>query len=86
MPEERIVAGLRCSEVLDRLSDFVDGELEADARQRVLDHIAACNWCEEFGGRFSALVGTLRRARSSESLDEDVAARLEEYLARSIGR
>lgn len=86
MVEERTVAGLRCSDVLARLSELIDGELDADVRRRMLDHVAACNWCEEFGGRFSELVGALRRAQSRAALDEDVAARLGDYLERSIGR
>lgn len=78
--EERIVAGLSCSDVLARLSDFLDGEVEAETRARILEHIAGCHWCDEFGGRFGAIVTALREA--PDALEEGVARRLAERLAR----
>lgn len=84
MPEVRIVAGLSCRDVLAHLSDFVDGTLEADVRVRILEHLAGCNWCEEFGGRFSGIVRALKRA-SDDKLEESVAARLMRRLQDDTG-
>ena len=84
MPEPRIVAGLSCGDVLARLSDFVDGELEPEIRVRLLEHLAGCNWCEEFGGRFSGIVRSLKGTAGAR-LEDDVAARLMDRLRDDIG-
>jgi anti-sigma factor RsiW len=85
-PEERIVAGLSCSDVLTHLSELIDDEIDAETRQRVIEHVQGCNWCEEFGGRFSAIVTALRNRSAAEPLDADVVKRLREHLNRVIGR
>ncbi|MGZ8833602.1 MAG: anti-sigma factor family protein [Thermoanaerobaculia bacterium] len=84
-PDERVVAGLTCGEVLAVLSDFLDGELDHGTRQRIFDHLRGCNWCEQFGGRFAYVVESLRRELSDPTpLRADVTARLRERLAKSI--
>ena len=81
-PAERNVAGLRCSQVLERLSEYVDGELTAAEAERVEAHVRGCDWCERFGGDFSALIVELRRRLGApEALDEGVRGRLRERLA-----
>jgi anti-sigma factor RsiW len=80
LPDERAVAGLRCSEVLDRLSDFLDGDLPPEDESRVRAHVAACDVCARFGGELAALVATLRAARDRD-VEPGVAARLDARLA-----
>ncbi|MCU0225833.1 MAG: zf-HC2 domain-containing protein [Acidobacteria bacterium] len=78
---ERIVGGLSCGEVLAALSDLVDGQLPQATVAAVHAHVAACDVCERFGGRFGALVAGLRGAlREPEPLDPAAAARLAERL------
>jgi anti-sigma factor RsiW len=73
---ERIVSGLSCSDVLALLSDYVDGTLDAAARENVDAHLRGCNWCEEFGGRFSDVVEKLRRSlAASDPLDGETLKR-----------
>ncbi len=81
MKAERELAGLRCSEVLERLSDYVDGALPGDARARIEEHVKGCDLCERFGGRFGSVVRALReRLAEAEPLSEDMAARLMQRL------
>lgn len=61
MAHDREVAGIRCTEVLAVLSDYLDGELDAATRARVEAHVGGCDWCEHFGGQFAATVGALKR-------------------------
>jgi anti-sigma factor RsiW len=83
-PDERCVADLKCSEVLAVLSHFLDGELEVAKRQQVVEHLRGCDWCEKFGGRFSEVIGSLRRElRDPMPLKRDVAARLRDRLAKA---
>ena len=82
-PPERLVAGLKCGEVLAALSDFVDGEIPSTMREKILAHLRGCKWCEKFGGRFSRIIDTLRRELARpEPLDHGVAARLRARLSK----
>jgi len=60
MAHDREVAGIRCSEVLGVLEEYVDGDLSPEVRQRVELHLAGCDWCERFGGQY---VGTIKALR-----------------------
>lgn len=83
-PAERVVAGMSCGDVLDVLSDFLDGELDPAVRETVVAHLHGCNWCEQFGGRFQHAIGRLRESfQEAEPLAADVTARL---LARTEER
>ncbi len=59
-PSDHLVGGLRCSEVLSRLSDYVDGDLSADERASVEAHLRGCDVCTRFGGDFGATLKALR--------------------------
>ena len=85
-PAERTVAGLRCGEVLEMLSDFLDGDLDPAKRPRVEEHLRGCDWCERFGERFTGIVTSLRRELRDPAMDRDIAARLRESLARETKR
>jgi anti-sigma factor RsiW len=54
------VGGLWCGQVLDRLSDYLDGDLEAEVRARLEEHLRGCDGCARFGGEFRATVEALR--------------------------
>jgi len=82
--DEKVVAGISCSEVLARLSDYLDGDLAVDARRQVEDHLRGCDGCARFGGEFRSTVRALRvhlgrpgslpasvRERLREALDEE---------------
>lgn len=75
MAENRQVGGLFCFEVLERLSDYVDGELTAEAKAQVDAHLAGCDACTKFGGEFGAVVTALRKALRRD--DEPGAGALE---------
>jgi len=58
---ERVVGGLSCGQVLDRLSEYIDGELAAEVRAAVEEHLRGCDGCARFGGELRATVEALRR-------------------------
>jgi len=86
MPEpDRLVAGLRCRDVLAQLSDYLDGELTAEQITRIEAHLAGCDWCERFGGRFAAVVRAFRAGLTvPPPLESAVAARLHAGLDRAL--
>jgi anti-sigma factor RsiW len=65
MAQDREVAGIRCLEVLARLSDYVDDELDPEARRRIDGHLAGCDWCERFGTGFQRALAQLPAALGS---------------------
>jgi anti-sigma factor RsiW len=64
MAHDREVAGLRCTQVLAHLSDYLDGELDPQTRAQVEAHVQGCDWCERFGGRFAQTVTRLKQAQA----------------------
>jgi len=82
LPGEREVAGLRCSDVLGRLSEYLDGDLPAPVVRQMAAHVADCDVCERFGAQFSDAVAALRATLGEpEPLPPDVEARLKARLA-----
>lgn len=69
MSEEKIVGGLGCFEVLELLSDYLDGELAPEHQTKVDAHLAGCDACTRFGGEFGTVVRALR-TRLAEPLPE----------------
>lgn len=49
----------RCEDVADRLSEYLDGELEEMARARVALHLAICRGCARFTAELAATVEAL---------------------------
>ncbi len=74
---DRSVAGIRCTEVLDDLSDYLDGELPETRARTIEAHLRGCSWCERFGGDFAEAVTALRtRLGAPSDPPDDVHARL----------
>jgi anti-sigma factor RsiW len=81
MKGERLVGGLRCGEVLEKLDAFVDGTLEAEARPALLAHVAGCDRCARFGGTYAAVVQRLLDLGRADDPAPAVLARLHARLA-----
>lgn len=80
---EQNVAGLKCSQVLERLSDYLDGELPAAERTQVEAHLAGCDACTRFGGEFTSVVNALHhRLGGDGDVDQAAADRLDALLRR----
>lgn len=77
MAHDRDVGGIRCLEVLEHLSDYLDGHAPAELRARVEAHVRGCDWCARFGGGFAGTVVALReQLGTAEPLDAPRAERL----------
>lgn len=80
MADDREIAGIRCSEVLSRLSAYLDGELADAEVARIRDHVAGCDVCERFGGKFASAVSRLREEAEPESVPPEISQRLRRAL------
>ena len=79
--DEKVVAGLSCSDVLAVLSDYLDGDLAPAARARVEEHLRGCEGCARFGGEFQATIHALREHLSAKPpLPAGLRARLHRAL------
>jgi RNA polymerase sigma-70 factor (ECF subfamily) len=78
-PEDQLVAGLHCGEVLADLTEHLDGRL-ADRAQQIDEHLAGCERCRRFAGDIAAAVRALR-----ELPDEPLPAAAEARLLAALG-
>ncbi len=72
----RMIAGLRCRDLLSLLTDYVDGELSTEVVGWVDAHLRGCIHCEKFGREYGALVGELKSRLEAPTVSSDVRARL----------
>ena len=84
MPElDRMVAGLRCRDVLALLGEYVDGALETEVVRQVDRHLQGCNACEKFGGEYASLVTTLRQALTTRPPETGLLVRLTDHMEKT---
>ena len=82
LPGDRRVGELWCSEVLELLSEYLDGELPSDSAALVDAHVSGCDNCARFGVQFGAMVTALRQElQDAPPLDAEVRLRLQARLA-----
>ena len=81
-PTEREVAGLKCSEVMEQLSAYLEGDLPPGRVAQIESHVAGCQACAAFGDGFARLIDGVRaRLGTPEPLPVDVEARLRATLS-----
>jgi anti-sigma factor RsiW len=69
----------KCEDVRALMSEYVDGELDADRRRRVERHVRFCHRCHIVLGNLRQTLGGLRGLRADGPAGEDpdvVAARV----------
>ena len=76
---ERNDGGIRCSQVLAHLSDYIDGELDEPTTQKIELHLATCANCERFGRNFGQMVISVRSLK-----DDHVEQRLLDSIREAI--
>lgn len=84
MPDlNRVAAGLRCRDVLEDLSELLDGALPPERVAAIHAHLAVCDACARFGGRVGEIVATLRASAPVAPFED---GRLHGLLARVHAR
>jgi anti-sigma factor RsiW len=84
MEGERMLAGLRCGEVLAELSESLDGNLNLARGRQLQEHVRACDRCAKLSGELSAAVHAIRAGLREPELDAETASRLRLRLKREI--
>ena len=83
MKGERNVGGLTCGQVLERLSEYLDGDVNGALRLQIEEHLRGCEGCARFGGEFAA---TVRALRAHLLADVHIPARVQEQLHDALAR
>lgn len=73
---DREIAGLRCRDLLERLTDYVDGDIGEVEMEQIAAHLRQCAECDKFGSEYAALVAALESRLASPSVAADVRTRL----------
>jgi anti-sigma factor RsiW len=72
--------GLTCIEVVELVSDYLDGELDPHTHRRVEEHLALCPPCRVYVEQVRDTVRALR-ALPADELPEHAVAELESAFA-----
>ena len=78
------VDDVTCRELVERITDLLDGRLTAEEQTAVDRHLAECPGCAAAIGQFERTVGVLGRLGDDDirQLDPEVVARLLDALRR----
>jgi anti-sigma factor RsiW len=77
---------LDCQEVIDRLGDYVDGDLDVRSRDAVENHLDQCPECAAFFASYKHVVDSAAELREPEQpLNVDVQNRLRRALNQRLG-
>jgi anti-sigma factor RsiW len=72
--------GLRCIEVVELVSDYLDGNLDAETRMRVEEHLTLCPHCQRYVEQVRGTASALRQLPVNE-LPERAVTELETAFA-----
>lgn len=72
--------GLPCIEVVELVSDYLDGELDPETRRRVEEHLALCPPCRVYIEQVRATVRALGRL-PADGLPDNAVEELEAAFA-----
>ena len=73
---------LDCGSAMDRLFDFLDGELGPETESRVRAHLEACSHCFEQAGFEQRFLKAVQTARAADPCPGDLRARVLDALRR----
>lgn len=75
-----MAAAFDCASAMERLFDFLDGELGPEAEARVRAHLADCHHCFDQAGFQERFLKLVEKARAAERCPDKVRARVLDAL------
>jgi anti-sigma factor RsiW len=66
---------LRCVELVDGLTAYIDGEMNEGQRRRVEQHLATCEGCRAALDQFQTVIGVAGRLTTDDVAHIDAAVR-----------
>ncbi|GAB4236783.1 MAG: hypothetical protein Kow00109_10430 [Acidobacteriota bacterium] len=75
----------KCQECVDLLTDYLEGLLDSDVRERFEDHMAACAPCINFLKTFEKSTQMLQQLREQQvEVPADVQQRIKSFLRQEL--
>ncbi|CAM3318799.1 anti-sigma factor family protein [Mycobacterium intermedium] len=68
-------ASMDCDELVELVTDYLEGTLDPAVRSRFEAHLGECDGCEHYVEQFRTTINTLGRV-SADELDDDFRQRL----------
>lgn len=65
-----------CSEVLDRIYDYLDGEIDSAVRAKVQQHLDECSPCLQEFGLEEAIKALVRRSCGHDDIPDGLRAKV----------
>ena len=76
---------LTCREVIRVLIDYLEGDLSADERQGLEEHMAGCGACYAFMRTYQKSTELVRAALQPDDVPEELSARVRRFLKAKLG-
>ncbi|MBI2114188.1 MAG: zf-HC2 domain-containing protein [candidate division NC10 bacterium] len=76
---------ITCREMVDLLSDYVDGDLEPMVARQLAAHLRGCTDCTAFLRTFKGTQALVREA-ACEEMPEELKVRLRDFLRSNLQR
>jgi anti-sigma factor RsiW len=73
------VADLDCNELVELVTAYLDRSLDAETQQRVLDHLALCDGCQQYVDQFRQTIHVLGELPPERLTDEARAGLLDAF-------
>lgn len=73
------IAAMRCDELVELVTDYLEGMLEPDEQARLEWHLAACDGCDFYIEQFRHTIAATGRLEPEAVPDEAVERLLEVY-------
>jgi anti-sigma factor (TIGR02949 family) len=66
---------LQCVELVDSLTEYLDGEVSQDRRRRIEEHLATCEGCRAALDQFQTVIGVAGRLTPDDLAHIDAIVR-----------
>jgi len=77
---------MNCQEILDKLSDYIDRELDPSLCEEIERHVEDCEPCVAFINTLKKTVEVFRnKPREPEQIPSDISVKLKNFLKQNIG-
>ena len=75
---------INCKDSIDRLLEYLDGEVPPEVKEHLEQHFQGCSPCDEFMKQYRETPSLCRKALLKSTMPREVAERLTSFLRDSL--
>ena len=79
-----VLTMFNCKDSIDKLLEYLDGEVSPEVKQNLEQHFQGCTPCEEFLKQYRETAPLCRKALLRSRMPTEVAERLSSFLRNSL--